>query len=57
MEVSGESSTPLATVRGVGYKLESGDAQPQAEAQSCVRAGSIGCDSHCRIARAQHCPF
>lgn len=31
-EVTGQSSTPLVTVRGVGYKLESGDAQPQAEA-------------------------
>ena len=31
-EATGDSSTPLTTVRGVGYKLESGDAQPQTEA-------------------------
>ncbi len=31
-EATGNSSTPLITVRGVGYKLESGDAQPQTEA-------------------------
>jgi DNA-binding response OmpR family regulator len=32
VEATGRSSTPLVTVRGVGYKLETGDAQPQAEA-------------------------